>query len=137
MKINNSRIFTADVYRTTNLKTNIHLDCGGVQFGSTSYDEKLLQKQVVVVKFGSMYVPVEHISSIIKYMDINSHVTKNNGIQYPDDRFLPTSTIYNGKFVKNIQPLFSYQGKTPLKELLGIQKLNAGRDDTYSGGMEL
>lgn len=136
MKINNSRIFKADVYKTINHKTNIDFDLGGVQFGSTSYDEKLLQKQVVVIKFGHMYVPVEHITNIIKYMDINSHVTKN-GIQYPDDRFLSTYEPFGGKFVKNVQPLFSYQGKTPLKELLSIQKLNADQNNKCSNEMEL
>ena len=83
-----------------------------------------------------MYVPVEYIPNVIKYMDVNSHVTKN-GIQYPDARFLSTFEPFGGKFVKNVQPLFSYQGKTPLKELLGIQKLNADQYNRCSGGMEI
>ena len=136
MKINNSRIFTADIYRAINRKTNIDIDLGGVQLGATSYDEKLLQKQVVVIKFGHMYVPVEYVTNIIKYMDVNSHITRN-GIQCPDGRFLSTFDPFGAKFVKNVQPLFSYQGKTSLKELLGIQKLNSDKNNTQSGGMEL
>ena len=41
------------------------------------------------------------------------------------------------RFIKNIQPLFSFPGKTSLSELIGIQRLQNDKDDTYSGGMQL
>ena len=140
MRIDNSRIFTADVYEITDFKKNTQFETTDVSFGGFDYDSKQTNKQMVFIKFKHMYVPVAYIQNAFQYLDIASHVTKT-GIAYPDYRFLYTSPSFGdrvgSKFVKNVKPLFSYPGKISLKELVGIQKLQNDRDDTYSGGMEM
>ena len=54
MKLKNERIFTADIYETKNFKTKVFLETGdGVCLGGHDYDTKLVQKDAIVVKFGS------------------------------------------------------------------------------------
>lgn len=59
MKIDNSKIFTADIYEVTKLTVtkNFH---GDFAFGSYGFDDRQTKKGVVVIYFGKKqgYVPV-------------------------------------------------------------------------------
>ena len=137
MKIDNSRIFTADIYRVTNstvtreLKESLNQ---GDVFGSYDFSDRQINKGVVVIYFGKEhgYVPVWYLKNILEYASVK--LNPEPIILKEDPGFMPE----NGQlFIKNIQPLLSFPGKTSLAELIGIQKLQNDRDNTYSGGMEL
>ena len=140
MKIDNSRIFTADIYEVSNstvtrsLKESLN---HGDVFGSYEFDDRQTNKGVVVIYFGKEhgYVPVWYLKNILDYASVKLNPEPTNKKFLKEEPgFMPE----NGqRFIKNIQPLFSFPGKTSLSELIGIQKLQNDKDDTYSGGMEL
>lgn len=140
MKIDNRRIFTADIYEVTNstitreLKESLNQ---GDVMGSYNFNDRKTNKGVVVIYFEKEkgYVPVWYLKNMIDYAKVKLNPNPiNKYILKEEPGFMPE----NGKrFIKNIQPLFSVPGKTSLSELIGIQKLQNDRDDTYSGGMEL
>lgn len=140
MKIDNSRIFTADIYEvipsSKNRKLREIMEQVDEVFGSYSYDDRKTNTGMVVIYFKNKgYVPIGYVENMLQYLSIklNSNVVDERVLQV-DPGFLPTG---REKFIKNIQPLFSYPGKTSLKELIGIQKLQNDRNNTYSGGMEI
>ena len=80
-------------------------------------------------------MPIGHVENMLQYLSIKLNPKVVDEIVLNEDPgFLPTG---GEKFIKNIQPLFSYPGKTSLKELIAIQKLQNDRDNTYSGGIEI
>ena len=136
MKIDNSKIFTADIYEVTKLTVtkNFH---GDFAFGSYGFDDRQTKKGVVVIYFGKKqgYVPVWYLKNILDYANVkfNSEPGSKKFLK-EDPGYMPER---GQRYIKNIQPLFSFPGKTSLSELMGIQKLQNDKDDTYSGGMEL
>lgn len=134
MKIDNSRIFTADIYEvrhsTVTEKQREVLNYVDDVFGSYSYDDRKTNKGVVVVYFPKQgYVPVWCLKNIIDYVS-----AKLGGVSAKflreDPGFMP---IDGTRFLKNIQPLFSFPGKTSLSELVEIQKTQSDNDDTCRG----
>ena len=139
MKIDHKRIFTADLYEVTNstAPNASDLEIGGDVFGGYTYEEHKLNKGIVVVYFNDKvgYVPVWHLRNALQYISAKINTDGNDG------RFLKTEPKFlaqNGElFIKNIKPLFKYPGQATLQQLIGIQKIQNDRDDTYSGGLEL
>lgn len=138
MKLKNERIFTADLYETQNFYTKVDLEIDGVCVGSHNYDEKLVQKNIIVVKFGtSYYVPVNEIKGLFSYASVAQYVSGSYYTADPKNRILQTEPLANkngAKFLKNVQPLFAEKGKTSLDELLKKQPTIPPQ---LSGGMEL
>ena len=139
MKINNARIFTADIYMVTNSTVTDELKQSlnhGTVFGSYSYDDLSYIKGAVVVYFKekNAYVPVGHLRNMISYLNVKLDSTSNDKFLRTNPGAFPTNGTL---FLKNIQPLFSIEGKTSVSELVGIQKLQSDRDNTYHGGMEV
>lgn len=131
MKIDNKRIFTADVYKVTN--SVVH----GEEIGGYDFNDRITNKGVVVIYFEKerCYVPVWYLKNIIEYAKVKFNLNPLNKYILKEN---PGAMPENGQlYIKNIQPLFSIPGKTTLSELIGIQKLQNDRDDTYSGGMEM
>ena len=140
MKIDNSRIFTADIYEVANSTVTRELKESlnhGDVFGSYDYGDRQTNKGVVVIYFEKLqgYVPVWYLKNLLDYANIKLNAeTTHKKVLKEQPGFMPE----NGqRFIKNVQPLFSFPGKTSLSELIGIQKLQNDRDNTYSGGMEL
>ena len=140
MKIYNSRIFTADVYMVVNSTVTKELKDAtrqGDVFGSYSFEDRQVNKGVVMVYFGKKlgYVPVWDLKNIFDYIavKINGEFSAKNFLK-EDPGFMP---LNGQKFIKNAKQLFTFPGKTSLTELMGIQKLQNDKDDTYSGGMEI
>lgn len=136
MKIDNKRLFTADIYSVQNYSLIKHLETSDTVFGSVNFNEQQENKNVVVIKFKKKYVPIWHVQNVLDYVRVLSkqgEITRN--------LFLiesPRNCHHDGDlFLKNVKPLFSVPGRTSLKELIGIQKYTAENDDTYSDGMIL
>ena len=134
MKIDNKRLFIADIYSVQDYNLIKHLETSDTVFGSVEYNEQLENKNVVVVKFKRKYVPIWHVQNALDYVKVLSkqgNFTRN--------LFLADSLRdchHDGDiFLKNVKPLFSVPGRTSLKELVGIQKYTAENDDTFSFGM--
>lgn len=140
MKIDNSRIFTADIYEVANSTVTRELKESlnhGDVFGSYDYGDRQTNKGVVVIYFEKLqgYVPVWYLKNLLDYANFKLNPeTTHKKVLKEQPGFMPE----NGqRFIKNVQPLFSFPGKTSLSELIGIQKLQNDRDNTHSGGMEL
>ena len=136
MKIDNKRLFTADIYSVQDYNLIKHLETSDTVVGGIDFTEKLENKNVVMIKFKKKYVPIWYVQNVIDYVNVLSKegiLTRN--------LFLIESTRnchHDGDlFLKNVKPLFSVPGRTSLKELIGIQKYTAENDDTYSSGMIL
>ena len=139
MKIDNSRIFTADIYEVISSPKNKRLreviEQVDEVFGSYTYEDRKDREGVVVIYFKDKgFVPIWYVKNMLQYLAIKSDNDANKKFLTEDPGFLP---VGGERFIKNIQPLFSFPGKTSLEELIGIQKLQNDRDNTYSGGMEL
>ena len=126
MKIDNSRIFTADIYQVTNSRaeetTFMFGDVADVSFGSYDYDEELIDKDAIVVYFKNRncYVPVSELKRVSDYVSIRF------GSGYNDERTLfddPGFMPRNGKrFVKNMRQLFNgMPGRTNVEDLIKMQ----------------
>jgi len=140
MKIDNSRIFTADIYEVANSTVSSGLKESlnhGDVFGSYDYGDRQTNKGVVVIYFEKLqgYVPVWYLKNLLDYANFKLNPeTMHKKVLKEQPGFMPE----NGqRFIKNVQPLFSFPGKTSLSELIGIQKLQNDRDNTYSGGIEI
>jgi len=116
MRIDHSRVYTADLYSLKNYR-----------------EETLEAKNVVMIKFGEKYVPIWEIKNSISYLMLASQHKEK---VYDLNKFLSVQPPYEdktGKFVKNPKHLFSHSGTISLAELNGIQKDHADKDDSYSG----
>ena len=141
MKIDNKRLFIADIFEAEGYTINVMFSDGmGTKFGGYDYKPKQITKSTVMVKIGCCYVPAYYIKGIFSYLDVRSHECRDGATCYPDERFYSTS-IHQTKndgfcFLKNITPLKASKGKTSLKELHQIQKVNYENDPYQHGGME-
>ena len=122
MKIDNSRIFRADIYQVTNSWAQETVIFGDDAFGSYDYDEMLVDKDAIVVYFKNRncYVSVSELKSISDYASIRF------GSGYNDERTLfddPGFMPRNGKrFVKNMKQLFNgMPGRTNVEDLIKMQ----------------
>lgn len=116
MKIDNSKVYTADLYSVKNYR-----------------EETLEAKNVVMIKFGNYYVPIWEVKNALAYMKIASQHKEK---VYDESKFLMQQLPYpdkNGKIIKNPKHLFTHAGTTSLAELVGIQKYHADKDDSCSG----
>lgn len=138
MKIDNSRIFTADIYEVINPQTTEYGDYDSIIGGSGTstsdcdvviggrHSDRILHKNTVVVYFKELgYVPVWHLRNIIDYANVKLISNSSKNFLKEEIDTLPEN---GSRFIKNIHPLFSYPGKTSLSELIGIQKYNHDRD---------
>lgn len=116
MKIDNSKVYTADLYSVKNYR-----------------QETLEAKNVVMIKFGNYYVPIWEVKNALAYMKIAfQHKEK----VYDVSKFLTKQLSYpnkEGKIIKNPKHLFEHSGTTSLTELIGIQKEHSDKDDAYRG----
>lgn len=146
MKIDNSRVVIADVHMVTNSSVTKKrkedvLNSRGDVFGSYGYNSRKINKDMVFIKFEkkgyvTRYVPVALLKNLLEYANfkLNPELFEEKIYFEQEGLFMPL----NGDiFIKDVRPLFNMPGKISLKELVGIQKLQNDRDDTYSGGMEM
>lgn len=121
MKIDNSNIYLVDIYKAVNTKVH-EIVFGADSIGGFDYTEKLNQENVVCIKVGCMYVPVDFIENIFNYLEIMSHKVSDSSVSHPDFRFLSTHphSHERGFFVKNIRPLYKAKGKTKIKDLKNV-----------------
>ena len=141
MKIKNSRIFIADIHQVVNSTVTEELiqslnRCDG--FGSYNCDDEKVKEGLVVIYFEDRneYMPVGYLKNLLQYTAAKLSLEAMEGqFLREEPSFLP---LNGEKFLKNIQPLFSYPGKTSLTELIGIQKFIEDRNtESLKGGMEL
>ena len=120
MKIDNSRIFTADIYQVLNSRSEVMM-LGDVSFGSYGYDDMLVDKNVVVIHFEKMncYVPIWNLKTVADYASVRFNSS------YQDERTLredPGFMPSNGKhFVKNIKRLINVPGRTSIDDIIKMQ----------------
>lgn len=135
MKIDNKRLFTADIYEITGYKAVKRLEMDDVAFGDIDFKEKLKNKNVVVVRFKGRYVPIWHLRNIYEYVGVLVNEDDPNAKNVYLSDYVSACSHVGELFVKDVKPLFSVPGRTSLKELIGIQKYTAENDDTFSNGM--
>jgi len=120
MKINNSRIFTADIYELVNTSLIDYVATGN------RTEEKLCGKGVVMIYFEKeqVYIPACNIKNVLDYMNIKMDLAASSGKKSRDEyTYLPPKQ--GDQIIKNIQPLFTHAGKTPLSQLSKIQKFHS------------
>ena len=118
MKVDNSRVFTADIYEVKNSHSVQSYIFGDVEFGSYDYDEQLVENGVIVVYFEdrNCYVPVTELKKISDWVSIKFGSER---ILHDDPGFKPS----NGKkFLKNINRLNIIPGRTRIDDLIKLQE---------------
>ena len=137
MKLDNKRLFTADIYEITDYKLEKYLEMSDCVAGGVAFKDKLKQKNVVVVRFKDRYVPIGHMTNLYEYVRVlvNEDDYSRRDVYLSDHVPVSNNNHIGDLFLKNIKPLFSVPGRTSLKELVGIQKYTAENDDTFQGGM--
>ena len=121
MKIDNSRIFTGDMYMIQNSTFPYDLTNEGDVFGSYTYNVLNCHEPLVLIYFKNYgYLPVVCAENFLRYVRLKLDPVELRQYVLKEERFIIHKN--GNKFVKNLQPLFNLPGKTSLKELMGIQK---------------
>ena len=126
MKIDKSRVYTADIYVVTKLIPSMQ--------DTPNCEDERTNKKVIMIKFGKSLVPIWYVQSPLQFLDVSSRVNKN-GLYKEDNRFLRTTPngIVGERFVKDVKPLFANpEGKIALEELVKQQKIHAKHDNEYA-----
>lgn len=127
MKIDNSRIFVADIYESKgyHIKSrNITEDSSRlITSGTFSYDEMKIFQNAVFVYFeeNHKYVPVTCLKNMMQYLIVKlapEDSSANYGYS-ANNLFMPTKGT---QYLKNLRPLFNHQGKTSLAKLNKIDE---------------
>ena len=119
MKIQKSRIFTADIYEIT-WQENPEIICG------LQCKDELIEKDALFIRFGSYYVPVQYVKNAWQYFDIKINADLN------DKRCLiiaPTFCDNKKLYISQIKPYFNEEGKVSLKELAKMQHKNQEQEE--------
>ena len=124
MKIQKSRVYTADIYEVgyqTWNETNDKL---------IDVEPQKLSANVVCIKFKNLYVPIYHCKNALQYLDLSMSVSLlDERFLYDDDI---TCNTYKRNYLQNVKPLYKEEGKVSLKELVEVQKQNVEEDDTFA-----
>lgn len=125
MKINNKRLFTAEIY-----------------YREHGAETKKVCSNEIMLKVKSMYVPIRHVHCLLSYLMIKAHASSFGTIKEHDGRYYSNTPDIdehgNITTVKNIKPFRDGTGKTKLNELHDLQFENDLRDPCQrTGGMEM
>ena len=147
MKIDNSRVFLADIYWVENNKEiatvkykwyedAVDMD---IMFKNGTINETIIKSGVIVVYFQELgaYVPVSSIKNLLGYARIKLGA---DSLIYSLEDLLTKQQFYNvtqngNVVVKNVRPYFGKSGKTYLSKLVDLQKLQDYQDEVKDFGL--
>lgn len=124
MKINNERVYVADICRAEKSK-NFIVGEKESALGCLSFEERVCEKNVICIRVGRSYVPIIHVDGLFSYLDIISHKEDENCIIESDARFMNYLPNVNGYYIKNVKPAFDNKGKTSLETLKAMNSFVA------------
>lgn len=128
MKFKDSRIFSGDIYKVVEPKTNLNTG-DGVEISSFQKGY-LKSKNTVLLKMNEKYVPIYYVHNIFTYISL---AIKSKQGKF-DGRFLDVLLNSNTeKCVDNIKPLFDHPTTVSLKVLQEIQKEQNYNDYSQRG----
>lgn len=128
MKFKDSRIFSGDIYKVVEPKTNLNTG-DGVEISSFQKGY-LKSKNTVLLKMNEKYVPIYYVHNIFTYISL---AIKSKQGKF-DGRFLDVLPNSNTeKCVDNIKPLFDHSTTVSLKVLQEIQKEQNYNDYSQRG----
>ena len=108
MKIDNSKIFTADMYQ---VDSYVPLD-NGVQFKRSK--DPFVKNAIVVKVSEHEYADIFNVNTRFKYKRVKSHAEKGD----IDSSLLSTMPdMLNLVYLDNIKPMFTEEGKTSARQL--------------------